>query len=117
MHGVGGFVIVLPTRLVAGLKVAPASPTPSPAMSLPAIDEMGRNAEKRQADYPVPKKSSSEKQGCACHENDPLDHAEERRLGPLREGHPQLSFDYLLHFPTGVSKPRIECLVIAKTRD
>jgi hypothetical protein len=79
-------------------------------MSLPAIDEMDRNAEKRQADYPIPKKSSSENQGCACHENDPLDHAEERRLGPLREGHPQLSLDYLLHFPTGFSIPRIGIL-------
>ena len=73
-------------------------------MSLPAIDEMDRNAEKRQADYPIPKKSSSEHQDCACHEHDPLDHAEERRLGLLREGHPQLSFDYLLHFPTSVSQ-------------
>jgi hypothetical protein len=73
-------------------------------MSLPAIDEMDRNAEKRQADYPIPKKSSSENQDRTGHKHDPLDHAEKRRLGPLREGHPQLSFDYFLHFPTGVSQ-------------
>ena len=73
-------------------------------MSLPAIDEMDRNAEKRQADYPIPKKSSSENQVCACNEHDPLDHAEESRLGLLSVGHRLLSFESLLHFPTGVSQ-------------
>jgi hypothetical protein len=69
-------------RLPAGFKVAPASPTSSPATSLPTIDEMDRDTEQRQADNPIPKEPRSANQGSAGNENDPLDHAEDGRLSP-----------------------------------
>jgi hypothetical protein len=90
-------------RLLSGLKVAPASPRPSPAMRLPAIHEMDRNAQKRQADYPIRKKSRSENQHRACQENDPLDHSEEGRLSSLRECDSQLSLYCILHLPNPFS--------------
>jgi hypothetical protein len=91
-------------------------PTPRPAMSLPAINEMDYNAEKRQTEDPKPKEPRSENQGCACQKNDPFCHAEEGRLDPLRECHPQLSSDCTLHMPSGFQNYEYECLVTAQSR-
>jgi hypothetical protein len=44
---------------------------------------MDRNAEKRQADNPIPKESRSANKGRDGNENDPLDHTEEERLSLL----------------------------------
>ena len=93
----GGLAPLLPTTLLTGFKVAPASPRPSPAAGLPAIDEMNHDAEKRQADDPIPKEPRSGNQGSAGHENDPFDHTKEGWLSLLRERHPQLSSDCIVH--------------------
>jgi len=95
--GEGGLAPLSPTTLLAGLKVAPASPGSSPATSLPAIDKMNRHAEKRQADEPIPKEPRSGNQGSAGDENDPLDHTKEGWLSLFRERHPQLSSDCIMH--------------------
>jgi hypothetical protein len=95
-------------RLLSGLKVAPASPRPGPAMRLPAIHEMDHNAEKRQADYPIPKKPRSENQHRACQENDPLGHSEEVRLSSLRKRDSQLSLHCILHLLNRFRSPRSE---------
>jgi hypothetical protein len=84
--------------LPSGFKVVPTAPRLGPAMRLPAIDKMDRKAEKRQAEYPVSEKPRSENQRCARHENNPLNHSEERRLSSLRKRDSQLSLYAILHW-------------------